>query len=114
MMSDTTKTMKLNHLSFPSAEAKATADFFVKYLGFTIAGEWGGSFIIKRPGFDVVIESVADLPVWPSNFHAGFELPDANEVRALYARFKADGVEMETEVFNNDRGSRFFCRAPGA
>lgn len=30
-----------------------------------------------------------------------------------YARFLADGVQMETEVFNNGRGSRFFCHAPG-
>jgi hypothetical protein len=35
------------------------------------------------------------------------------DVRTLYQRFKADGVEMETGIFNNGRGSRFFCRAPG-
>jgi catechol 2,3-dioxygenase-like lactoylglutathione lyase family enzyme len=114
MMTDATKTMKLNHMSFPSADTPATAQFFAKYLGFTIAGEWGGSYILKRSGFDVVIDKVTDhLPAWPGNFHVGFELPDADAVRALYDCFKADGVQLETEVFNHDRGSRFFCRAPG-
>lgn len=114
MKTDVTMTMKLNHLSFPSADVPATAAFFAKYLGFTIAGKVSGSCILKRSGFDVVIDNAADYsPVWPRNFHIGFELPSVDEVRALYERFKTDGVKMETEVFNNDRGSRFFCRAPG-
>lgn len=110
----TAQTMKLNHLSFPSADTDATARFFEQYLGFTIAGTWEQSYILKRPGFDVVIDHARDdVPAWPKAFHAGFELPSLAAVRALYERFKADGVQMETEVFNNGRGSRFFCRAPG-
>ncbi|WP_198039199.1 VOC family protein [Paraburkholderia sp. SOS3] len=113
-MNDLTQNMKLNHLSFPSADAAATAQFFEQYLGFTVSGTWEGSYILKRPGFDVVIDASShDIPAWPTAFHAGFELPDFDAVCELYERFKADGVEMETEVFNNGRGSRFFCRAPG-
>jgi catechol 2,3-dioxygenase-like lactoylglutathione lyase family enzyme len=113
-MNDITRTMKLNHLSFPSADTAATARFFEHYLGFTISGTWDQCFILKRPGFDVVIDHVSDAaPSWPKAFHAGFELPTLDAVQALYERFKADGIEMETEVFNNGRGSRFFCRAPG-
>ncbi len=113
-MNDVIKHMKLNHLSFPSADTRATAHFFEHYLGFTIAGCWEQSYILKRPGFDVVIDHASDgIPAWPKAFHAGFELPGLDEVRALYERFKGDGVAMETEVFNNGRGSRFFCRAPG-
>lgn len=117
-MSDTTQqviqAMKLNHLSFPSADTEATAAFFAQYLGFTIADTWDRSYILKRPGYDVVIDYAgADAPAWPKNFHLGFELPDLDAVQALYARFKAEGVQMETEIFNNGRGSRFFCRAPG-
>lgn len=105
------KTMKLNHLSLPSSNPAATADFFERHLGFTIAGQWERSYILKRPGFDVVIEYTGeDTPPWPRSFHAGFELPTLDEVKALYARLKADGVHIETDVFNNGRGSRFFCR----
>ncbi|MFH5253770.1 VOC family protein [Burkholderia semiarida] len=113
-MTDTTQTMKLNHLSFPSADTLATARFFERYLGFTIVGSWDKSWILKRPGFDVVIDHVGDgVPAWPTNFHVGFELPSLDAVQALFARFKDEGVAMETDVFNNGRGSRFFCRAPG-
>ncbi|MBB3259467.1 catechol 2,3-dioxygenase-like lactoylglutathione lyase family enzyme [Paraburkholderia bannensis] len=117
-MSDTSEhviqAMKLNHLSFPSADTAATAAFFEQYLGFTIAGTWDRSYILKRPGYDVVIDDAGnDAPAWPKNFHLGFELPDLEAVQALYARFKAEGVQMETDIFNNGRGSRFFCRAPG-
>ncbi|WP_205965319.1 VOC family protein [Paraburkholderia flava] len=113
-MTDTTVSMKLNHLSFPSADTPATAKFFEQYLGFTIAGTWDESFILKRPGFDVVIEHIGDgVPAWPKNFHVGFELPTLDDVHALYERLSAEGVEIETGIFNNGRGSRFFCRAPG-
>lgn len=113
-MTAITQRMKLNHLSFPSADTLATVKFFERYLGFTIAGMWDKSCILKRPGFDVVIDHVSgDAPDWPRNFHVGFELPSLDAVRELHARFRAEGVEMETDVFNNGRGSRFFCRAPG-
>lgn len=113
-MHDIIRTMKLNHLSFPSADTLATAQFFEQYLGFTIAGTWDQSYILKRPGFDVVIDHVGDdAPAWPRTFHAGFELESLDDVQTLYRRFQADGIMLETAVFNNGRGSRFFCRAPG-
>ena len=61
----------------------------------------------------VIDHTSGAAPDWPRTFHAGFELPSLDAVQALYARFLADGVQMETEVFNHGRGSRFFCRAPG-
>ncbi len=112
-MTPSTTSMKLNHLSFPSSDPAATADFFKRHLGFTISGTWEKSYILKRPGFDVVIEHIGDdTPQWPKNFHAGFELPNLDEVQALYERLKADDVQLETGIFNNGRGSRFFCRTP--
>lgn len=113
-MNEATQTMKLNHLSFPSSDTAATAAFFERYLGFTISGQWDKSYILKRPGYDVVIDNSSDdVPAWPKNFHVGFELPSLEAVQTLYERFSAEGVQMETGVFNNGRGSRFFCRAPG-
>jgi len=112
-MADITATMKLNHLSFPSTDAPGTASFFEKHLGCS-STRFGTSRLLKRPGFDIVIEDASARPVtWPENFHLGFELPTANDVHELYQRFKADGVEMETGVISHVRGTRFFCRAPG-
>jgi len=112
-MTDLTTTMKLNHLSFPSTDVEATAAFFENHLGCT-ATVFGTSRLLKRPGFDIVIEDASDLAVdWPHNFHLGFELPTVDDVRRLYDRFKAAGVQMETHMIRHVRGSRFFCRAPG-
>jgi catechol 2,3-dioxygenase-like lactoylglutathione lyase family enzyme len=112
-MTDHITTMKLNHLSFPSTDVAATAGFFERHLGCT-ATPFGTSRLLKRPGFDIVIEDASDRSVaWPQNFHLGFELPTLEDVRNVHDRFKADDVEMETEVINHARGSRFFCRAPG-
>lgn len=62
-MNDVIQAMKLNHLSFPSSDTAATAAFFERNLGFTIAGAWDQSFILKRPGYDVVIEHASgDAP----------------------------------------------------
>lgn len=105
--------MKLNHLSFPSHDPAQTAAFFGRYLGFRV--EPGDAFcILKRPGFDVVIEKcTGTAPGWPPTFHVGFELPTRADVEALHATMAADGVTMETAVISHERGSRFFCRAPG-
>jgi catechol 2,3-dioxygenase-like lactoylglutathione lyase family enzyme len=112
-MSNALFPMKLNHLSFPSDAPASTAAFFETYLGFTIAPA-AGHWILKRPGFDVIIEDIdADTPHWPSTFHVGFELPSRTEVESLHAQMVADGVIMETGVIDHERGSRFFCRAPG-
>ncbi|WGS52136.1 VOC family protein [Paraburkholderia sp. D15] len=111
-MSDST-TMKLNHLSFPSTDAGTTAAFFIDHLGCT-GTSFGASWILKRPGFDIVIEDATDRAVaWPGNFHIGFELDTVDDVRALHARMAGAGVAMKTDVFKHERGSRFFCEVPG-
>lgn len=113
MITTTFAPMKLNHLSFPSLDPDETSAFFEKYLGFTRTPA-GPFWILKRPGFDVVIENGSGVaPDWPRSFHVGFELPTRADVETLYAAMAADGVTMETEVISHERGSRFFCRAPG-
>ncbi|MGB7192429.1 VOC family protein [Collimonas pratensis] len=104
---------KLNHLSFPTTNVAETAAFFEKYLGCEIIAA-GDSCLLKRHDFDIVLDHVSEeQPAWPKNFHFGIELDSLDQVHALYKEFLADGVQMETEVFNNARGSRFFCRTPG-
>ncbi|PFH08926.1 catechol 2,3-dioxygenase-like lactoylglutathione lyase family enzyme [Collimonas sp. PA-H2] len=104
---------KLNHLSFPTTNVAETAAFFEKYLGCEIVA-FGDSCLLKRHDFDIVLDYVSEeAPAWPKNFHFGVELDSLDDVHALYKEFLENGVHMETEVFNNSRGSRFFCRTPG-
>ena len=112
-MADLIASAKLNHLSFPSNDVPATVKFFEQQLGCTVLSQ-GRSAILKRPGFDIVITDASTHPVaWHDDFHFGIEMPTREAVEALYARFKAEGVEMKTEVFKHERGSRFFCVEPG-
>jgi catechol 2,3-dioxygenase-like lactoylglutathione lyase family enzyme len=105
--------MKFNHLSFPSNDVAATTAFFVDQLGCT-AERHGAFTALKRAGFDIIIEDARERAVaWPHNFHLGFELPAVEDVRALHRQFKEAGVTMKTDVFHHERGSRFFCEAPG-
>ncbi len=105
--------MLLNHLSFPSNDVAASVAFFERQLGCR-SEPFGTSAILKRDGFDIVIEDAgAREIVWPHNFHLGFELPSLDALRALYHRFLEQGVRMKSEVISHARGSRFFCEAPG-
>ena len=112
-MSTIAQTMKLNHLSFPSTDVDATAGFFVRYLGCT-SSAFGGSRIVKRHDFDIVIDGVDAASVaWPHNFHIGFEVPTARDVADLYAQLQAGGAHCVTGVLQHARGSRFFAEIPG-
>ena len=105
--------MKFNHISFPSSDVKATADFFVRHLGCALEYIGADAAVLKRAGFDIVIEAKDHTVVWPHNFHLGFELPSVDELSELYQHLLAQGVIMQTGLFQQERGSRFFCAGPG-
>jgi catechol 2,3-dioxygenase-like lactoylglutathione lyase family enzyme len=105
--------MKFNHISFPSRDVAATAAFFEQYLDCS-STDFGSSKILKRHDFDIVIEDAAGRPVdWPQNFHIGFEVPTAQDVDRLYARFRDGAASLASGVLRHERGSRFFCTIPG-
>lgn len=131
---------KLNHMSFPSDDMGATVAFFEKYLGFSVSMIARDTYaILKRPGMDVVIEHVSTTSSalqsrdesetrppafagnvgqsgevkWPSSFHIGLEFATRDDIVRVKDSLASDGFAAETGIFNNDRGSRFFLRAPG-
>ncbi|WDZ94134.1 VOC family protein [Herbaspirillum sp. WKF16] len=101
----------LNHLSLPTKDPIATARFLERHFACEIVTA-GEHVLLKRDGVDIVLDRVAGEPQWPGNFHLGFEMATLREVEELHQAFAAAGVHMETDVFNNSRGSRFFCRTP--
>lgn len=112
-MNDVIASARLNHLSFPSSDVAATAAFFEEKLGCTVSSQ-EHSAILKRPGFDIVITDASTNGVaWHEDFHIGFELPTVEDVAALHAQFQAAGVDINIPFFKHERGSRFFCTAPG-
>lgn len=112
-MSSLQNTMKFNHINFPSSDYEATLAFFERHLGCTITRH-ATYAILKRHDFDIVIEDARDdLVQWPGNFHIGFELPTVADVAHLYDEFVKAGASMTTGLLKLERGSRFFCEAPG-
>lgn len=101
----------LNHLSLPTTDPRATAAFLAEHFGCHVVTA-GDSILLQRNGFDIVLDHVEAPVQWPRNFHLGFEMATLQEAETLYSTFEAAGVFMETAVFNNARGSRFFCRTP--
>jgi catechol 2,3-dioxygenase-like lactoylglutathione lyase family enzyme len=106
------QTMTFNHISFPSTDADATADFFVRHLGCSVSA-FANARILKRHDFDIVIEGTEAGVTWPHNFHIGFEVPTARDVADLHAQMEAGGARCVTGVLRHVRGSRFFCEIPG-
>lgn len=101
----------LNHLSLPTRDPLATARFFERHFGCEIVTA-GEHVLLRRGNFDIVLDGTRGQVDWPANFHFGFEMATLHEVQALHQSFTEAGMQMETEVFNNSRGSRFFCRTP--
>ena len=112
-MSNVNRTMKFNHISFPSTDVDASAGFFARFLGCVVTA-FGHSRIVKRHDFDIVIEGVSGRAVlWPENFHIGFEVQTAGEVAELYRQFEEGGAQLASPVLRHARGSRFFAVIPG-
>lgn len=61
----------LNHLSIPTRDPAATTAFFKKYFGCEIVTA-GVSVLLKRDGFDIVLDAITEKCCWPANFHFGF------------------------------------------
>ncbi len=95
--------MHLMHLGLPVRDIGRSLDFYETYFGFdraTARNYPDGTVIVRNAdGFDLALHP-ADAPALPSEFlHFGFALPDADLVRAVLARLRADGVPI---VENDD------------
>lgn len=114
-MSTETKII-FNHMSFPTRDVAAEAQFFKEFLGATIefVDAASGSALLKHGGTDIVLDAMGDSVQWHKDFHFGFELETKRELDALYEKFRDSGVTLESDVHNRvGRGSRFFGRTPG-
>lgn len=113
---NTQSKMKLNHMSFPTNDVPAEAEFWQECFGSTVEfiDPITGTALLKHGSVDVVLEAMKDKVHWHKDAHFGFEFETKKEVEELYRKLKDKGVTLETEVFNRrGRGSRFFGRTPG-
>jgi catechol 2,3-dioxygenase-like lactoylglutathione lyase family enzyme len=102
--------MKMKHLALGTTDVLRSQRFYCDYFGFRAEREDG--FLINGDDFVLVLERVDEVPASQSWLHYGFHCEGHDEVRALFARMKADSVPIAQEL-DEQRGMLvFFCVDP--
>ncbi|MFZ6874198.1 VOC family protein [Undibacterium sp. Di27W] len=109
--------MHLNHLNLSVSNARAAADFFEQYFGFSTQLHNPANTLIAMTNhdFDLVLQEIGiddQPPLYPPGFHLGFILPDILQVQATYLRLQVASVEGLTEIKTTSRGRQFFFVGP--
>lgn len=105
--------MKLNHADLLVRDVPASVAYFETYFGLrlqTNANSKAIAVLNDGHGFVLVLQH-ADDPHYPEGFHLGFLVDDAQQVRALQARAKTDGLQV-SDVIVNGRGTIAYFTAP--
>ncbi|MFY1687137.1 VOC family protein [Plantactinospora sp. WMMB782] len=107
--------MRLNHLGLPVGDPQGSLRFYHAYFGFdpgTAQRYPDGTVIVRNAdGFDLALHAV-DAVEEPAPFlHFGFRLPDADDVRALLRRLRADDVPI-VEDYDDPSYVAFKCLDP--
>lgn len=107
--------MRLNHLDLPVRDVAANVAFLERYFGLTLQANKPSSalaILTDGHGFVLVLQRREALgDVYGDNLHIGFLLDDAERVRALQARARADGATV-SDVIVNGRGTLVYFTAP--
>ena len=104
----------MNHLQIGSGDVAASRGFYERFFGFREAFRQDDIlFLRSSTGFLLAIRELdapANLPPW---LHMGFCMPDASEVKTLYAAMRADGVRFARDLAEGDGWCAFYCVDPG-
>ena len=106
--------MRLNHLDLLVRDVPASIAYFARYFGLTARTKLDSkalAVLTDGHGFVLVLQRQQDDCGYPEGFHLGFLLDDADEVRALQARARADGADV-SDVIVNGRGTLVYFTAP--
>jgi catechol 2,3-dioxygenase-like lactoylglutathione lyase family enzyme len=91
-------TTPLLHPGLLVRDQQRSLGFYGTYFGFDAAGARrysDGTVIVRNPqGFNLALHPGQPPERLPAFVHFGFQLPDAEAVRALLARLEADGVPI--------------------
>ncbi len=106
--------MKLNHLDLQVRDVRASVAYFERIFGLTLRSKASPALAVLADGYGFVLVLQRAAPGedrYPEGFHLGFLLDDAESVRALHARAKADGAAV-SDVIVNGRGTIVYFTAP--
>jgi len=109
--------LKLNHVSLPVADVRATRVFFERYFGFRCTIETGAERFVGLTDNAGMLLTISNLDgvgevVYPKSFHFGFRKDADDQVDDVYERLKADGFAVG-ERENMHGAWTFYLTAPG-
>jgi catechol 2,3-dioxygenase-like lactoylglutathione lyase family enzyme len=107
--------MKLNHLDLPVRDIPANVAFLQRHFGLRLESQKPSSalaILTDGHGFVLVLQR-REGPGEPyrNGLHFGFLVDDADAVRELQARARADGAAV-SDVIVNGRGTMIYFDAP--
>lgn len=108
--------MILNHVDLQVSDIDRARTFFERYFGLRCAYQREGQIALLEDegGFSFGLSNLHDspAPVYPPDFHIGFILEKASQVREMYERLKTAGVPMKSDLKRGGPNLYFVCLAP--
>jgi catechol-2,3-dioxygenase len=108
--------MKLNHVDLQVSDIGRAREFFEAFFDLRCAYQREGQIALLKDegGFSLGLSNLSGSPPpnYPADFHVGFALEKASDVRSLYERLKAAGVPMKADLSRGGPNLYFMCLAP--
>jgi catechol 2,3-dioxygenase-like lactoylglutathione lyase family enzyme len=93
--------MKLNHVDLQVSDVSAARRFFETHFGLRCVYERAGQLALLHDdaGLELGVSNLRSSPppVYPPDFHVGFVLERAGDVRKTFERLQAAGVRIKME-----------------
>jgi catechol 2,3-dioxygenase-like lactoylglutathione lyase family enzyme len=111
--------MQFKHTNLATPDVSATAAFFQRFFGFTMADQRGEALAVMHDQDHFVLTLMkrkkTDPDRYPQMFHIGFYVESPALVNAKHAELSAAGLSPgEVEVTNRQGDvTTFYCTCPG-
>ena len=111
--------MQFKHTNLATPDVSATAAFFQRFFGFTMADQRGEGLAVMHDQDNFVLTLMkrkkSDPDRYPQMFHIGFYVESPELVNAKHAELSKAGLAPgEVEVTNRQGDvTTFYCTCPG-
>ena len=108
--------MRLNHVDLQVSDVDAAREFFEGFFDLRCKYQRHKQIAIfeNGSGLEFAVSNLFDSPApsYPPDFHVGFILDHASDVRAVYERLKQAGVGMKLDLGVQGPALVFQCLGP--
>ena len=108
--------MRLRHIGLQVSDVDAAREFFATFFGLRCKyqPEKQIAFFTDETGFEFAVSNLFNPPppTYPPDFHAGFILDHASQVREIYKRLQKADVKMKLDLGVQGPNLVFECVGP--